>query len=116
MTKRKYRQVFFLLAPNDADKSFRYTLFLETENVHEFLDSKGRLGKLIDKHLRENFHYNYCRQLGQIGSASVELISDNGKQIYIEFMESKGIRKGDVKQKALSKHVGWEGKFTLLRK
>jgi len=84
---------FRLLAPSGN----KYTLYSEIEiNIDE-----------IDQKLRENFHYDYCRKLGQL--EKVELVKiQNGEQQYIDNCLRFGMRLGDIKPTYLSNKKGWE--------
>jgi len=83
---------FGLLVP-DRD---RYVLYTETE-----VDASS-----IDTALRENFHYDYCRKLGQLKEVDVVVIQ-NGAQQYIENCVRFGMRLGDIKPACLSSKQGW---------
>jgi hypothetical protein len=84
---------FRLLVPNGD----RYTLYSETD-----VDINA-----IDNGLRENFHYDYCRKLGQLQSVEYKKIQ-NGDQQYIDNCVKFGMRLGDIKHAYLSNRQGWE--------
>lgn len=83
---------FRLLVPN-AD---RYVLYTETD-----ADASA-----IDAELRENFHYDYCRKLGQLKEVAVVVV-ENGAQQYIDNCVRFGMRLGDIKPTCLSNRQGW---------
>jgi hypothetical protein len=83
---------FRMLAP----KGNRYILYSETD-----VDAN-----LIEKGLRENFHYDYCRELGQLEKAEVVKIKNGGRQ-YIDNCLRFGMRLGDIKPAYLSNREGW---------
>lgn len=83
---------FCLLVPNQD----RYVLYTETA-----VDANA-----IDTALRENFHYDYCRKLGQLKAVRVVVIQ-NGAQQYIDNCVRFGIRLGDIKPTCLSNRQGW---------
>ena len=83
---------FSLLVP-DQD---RYVLYTETE-----MDAN-----VIDTALRENFHYDYCRKLGQLKEVKVVIVQ-NGAQQYIDNCVRFGMRLGDIKPACLSNRQGW---------
>ncbi|MCL2201219.1 MAG: GH3 auxin-responsive promoter family protein [Oscillospiraceae bacterium] len=60
----------------------------------------------IDQSLRENFHYDYCRKLGQLERAAFVKIKDGDKQ-YIDNCLRFGMRLGDIKPAYLSNKEGW---------
>ena len=83
---------FRLLAPCGD----RYVLYTET-----YADADA-----IDGALRENFHYDYCRRLGQLRKAEVAVVKDGDRQ-YMENCVRFGMRLGDVKPTCLSNRQGW---------
>ena len=83
---------FSLLVP-DGDK---YTLYTET---HVDADT-------IDAALRENFHYDCCRNLGQLKKTEVVVVRDGARQ-YIDNCVKFGMRLGDIKPTCLSNRGGW---------
>jgi len=83
---------FALLVPNID----RYVLYTETE-----ADANA-----IDIALRENFHYDYCRKLGQLKEVEVVVVK-NGAQQYIDNCVRFGMRLGDIKPACLSNRQGW---------
>jgi len=83
---------FRLLVPNEN----KYILYTETDvDINK-----------IDEMLRKNFHYDYCRKLGQL--ERVELVKiQNGEQQYIDNCLRFGMRLGDIKPVYLSNKQGW---------
>ncbi len=91
---------FCLLAPEGK----RYQLYTTAPGV---------TSAMLDKELRESYHYDYCRRLGQLKEAEVVKIKGNPQGIYIGRMVEEGMRAGDVKPAYLSKKSGWEKYFEL---
>jgi hypothetical protein len=90
---------FAMLAPDDAD-GFRYVLYLENDiRVDE-------LGSNLDSALRANFHYDYCRKLGQLESVQVVLVT-GGTETYLKACQVRGQKLGNIKPSALQKTTGW---------
>lgn len=99
---------FWFLAPtNDVSGAVAYTLFIASQ-------MPATLGTSLDKLLREAYHYNYCRELGQLGEARVFVIKDNSPEArFIELSsQESGARLGDIKMKRLSQKVDWHEKFS----
>ena len=65
----------------------------------------------LDKALRESYHYNYCRDLGQLLPARVVAVSDNAGEKYLDRLVSDGMRLGDIKPAFLSRKSGWNHYF-----
>ena len=61
---------------------------------------------VIEKGLRDNFHYDYCRKLGQLKKAEFVKVQ-NGEQQYINNCLKFGMRLGDIKPACLSNREGW---------
>ncbi len=103
--------LFFLLAPEVSNKtSANYTLFVETK---EQIDKK-KLTEDLDERLRENFHYDYCRKLGQLEPMELFLIDYKDKsatEVFLEEYQKKGKKIGNVKPSILSSQIGWSNIF-----
>ena len=97
------KAAFAMLAP--AQEFAGYTLFLESRQC------VPGLAALLDVHLRENPHYDYARNLGQLAPLRVFRIARGGREDYIRHCESLGQRAGSVKTTALHKQTGWEEVF-----
>ena len=104
---------FFMMAPDKKDNQDVpfYTLFLETKRQ---VDAEA-VSADLDKLLQENYHYRYCRRLGQLEKPKVFLIEANPKRsasdIYLEESRLRGKKIGNVKPAALSSQLGWSKKF-----
>lgn len=90
---------FCLLAPYGK----RYRLYTTAENI---------ASEVLDTALREGFHYDYCRRLGQLDCAEVVQIMGDPNRDYIEKLTDDGMRTGDIKPAVLSSRSGWENYFT----
>ncbi|MBC8060249.1 MAG: GH3 auxin-responsive promoter family protein [Clostridiaceae bacterium] len=89
---------FFMIAPEED----RYVLYLKTkEELPE-----------IDELFRRNFHYDYCRKLGQLKKLRIFLLQGNPEKEYIDECIKRGQRMGDVKPIILSLKGGWDKVFT----
>ena len=83
---------FRLLVPEDD----RYVLYTDDP-----LDPEA-----IDAGLRENFHYDLCRALGQLKPVRVVVVDDGDEQ-YVDNCLGFGMRLGDIKPMTLSARSGW---------
>jgi hypothetical protein len=95
---------FAILTPEDRD-GFRYILYLESERFIE------KLNEDLDLGLRANFHYDYCRKLGQLQAVEVVYVV-NGAQTYLTACLARGQKLGNIKQNVLQKTTGWRDFFT----
>ena len=86
---------FAMLAPDGP----RYALYVDG-------DVSVGLADRLDAELRRNPHYGYCRDLGQLGAATVVEVS-GGSEGYLRRLAASGQRIGDVKPSALSRLEGW---------
>ncbi|HKQ79825.1 MAG TPA: GH3 auxin-responsive promoter family protein [Blastocatellia bacterium] len=100
---------FAMLACETACRPAAYTLFIETFEVED--RALLALGGRIEGALRENFHYDYCRELGQLGRLKVFRIEGAGSEAYLAACQSRGQRAGDIKPAALHRLDGWSRVF-----
>lgn len=94
---------FALVAPEDDEFGCRYILYVE--------GLRSPLGTdVLDKLLRRNPNYSYCRDLGQLLAPKILLVS-NGFQTFAARQSQNGARLGDIKPKSLSRDKGWTQYF-----
>jgi hypothetical protein len=86
-----------------------YVLYIE---AHQSEQQLARAGELVDTALRENFHYDYARTIGQLACVRAVRIR-NGAKVYMEDAIHNGQRPGDVKFRALSERDDWSRVFGL---
>jgi hypothetical protein len=109
--KNNLSPMFFMLAPDDTDM-FHYTLYLELGRT---VAMPNHLNAELDSALCENFHYDYCRRLGQLNEVQTVLVK-NGSEAYIQACQMRGMKMGDVKASVLQKSTGWNDWFQPVRK
>jgi hypothetical protein len=68
------------------------------------------LAQSLDSALRANFHYDYCRKLGQIQAAAVVQVT-RGAESYLLACQMRGQKLGDIKPLVLQKTQGWSKYF-----
>lgn len=95
---------FALLAPDERD-SFGYTLYLEATAIPASLAAE------LDTALCANFHYDYCRRLGQLAPARVYPVV-NAASAYLTACVARGQKLGNIKPSVLQKTTGWAVWFT----
>ena len=96
---------FAMLAPEEGDR-FRYVLYLESDMHVEKLDED------LDSALRANFHYDYCRKLGQLAAVEIVYVRD-GAETYLKASQARGQKLGNIKQSVLQKTTGWRRWFVV---
>lgn len=112
------RPGFSLLAPedNDCSGSDRYVLYLtECDNLSAAALEEKR--QQFDQLLCRNFHYAYCRELGQLKAVKFTVLnisSEQAMQRYIAASAASGQKIGDVKPAVLSNKSGWMSIFTSM--
>lgn len=74
-------------------------------------DQLLRAGAEIDALLKENFHYCYCRDLGQLAAVRAFRVTGNGREKYLEACCRQGQRLGDIKPPTLQRNPGWTEVF-----
>jgi hypothetical protein len=102
----------FAMAAPEVD---HYVLYLQldpkTDQVNQaegFIGVYSQLAKAFDTGLRTNYHYDYCRKLGQLKPLRVFRLTGNSHQEYLEECVKRGQRLGDVKPTALHLQGGWD--------
>ncbi|HEY1170481.1 MAG TPA: GH3 auxin-responsive promoter family protein [Verrucomicrobiae bacterium] len=99
------RPDFVFLAPDTDDESNpHYTLYAEG-NLPERFDA------VIEQALRENPHYAYCRDLGQLKPLRVFQINERAEEKFFQRAVAKGARLGELKPMGFSKVTGWSEFF-----
>lgn len=97
---------FAMLAPETpADNPPHYVLFLPGEAPLTSWHAR------LEAELRQNPHYDYCRQLGQLGALSVQAVGSNAGEIVLQREALAGKRLGEFKSNYLSKHSNWARVF-----
>jgi hypothetical protein len=96
-----YAEDFSMLAP----ETDRYVLYLKSDKATE------GLVEFLEAALRENFHYDYCRKLGQLKPLMVFMLTGNPEKEYLEECVRRGQRLGDIKPVSLHLQGGWANVF-----
>jgi hypothetical protein len=103
---------FSMLAPDDDGKEFRYTLYLELPPFQRTREFHPGFSSRLDRKLRHNFHYDYCRKLGQLAAPELFLIDHGAAEAFIQACQSQGQRLGNIKPTSLQKTTGWGNVFS----
>lgn len=97
---------FALLAPERASGretgDLRYALYLEAGQLAD----PAALTAELDRGLSENFHYAYCRRLGQLAPPRIAPVVD-GQERYLRACQRQGRKMGNVKPSLLQKTTHW---------
>lgn len=99
---------FAMLAPVWTSRPF-YCLFIETGADDAELD---RAVDIVETYLRTGHHYNYCRDLGQLGGMRAMRVA-NGRETYEATLREEGARAGDIKPTHLDRRRIWARAFGL---
>ena len=99
------RPAFVMLAPDQGEEGWRYTLYLEGT-------SHGDVAQRLDLALARNPQYAWCRKLGQLLPVRVFQISGGGYEVFVKRLAANGARLGDIKPALLSKLGGWSELFS----
>jgi hypothetical protein len=100
---------FALLAPAELATGFAYTLYLEIDLAVDAVDTDV-LAAALDDLLRESFHYDYCRRLGQLAPARVCRVQ-GGAATYLAVCQAHGMKLGNIKPALLDRGTEWEAAF-----
>jgi GH3 auxin-responsive promoter len=98
---------FAMLAFEEESRS--YALFIEADGARK--TTLLSLADGVEGRLRENHHYRYCRDLGQLGHLRVFLVRRGAAETYQEVCRSGGQRAGDIKPVALHAMADWSHRF-----
>lgn len=115
LARHAIQPVFAMVACDEAGVSpltsgrFAYTLFIEAPEIAD--DTLKRLGYELETALQENYHYRYCRELGQLGPLRVFRIVGGAAAAYLAACQAHGQRAGDIKLVALHRLGGWAQVF-----
>ncbi|MBI5017964.1 MAG: GH3 auxin-responsive promoter family protein [Deltaproteobacteria bacterium] len=99
---------FALLACEPGGSPAAYTLFLESPGADQSLLA---VASDLEAALGANYHYRYCRALGQLGPVRVFRVAGGGAEACLRACADAGQRLGDVKPALLSRRGGWSSHF-----
>jgi hypothetical protein len=116
LKKHELTPCFYMLAPEvSGEGTCFYVLYLELEEQEINPYCLYSLTDQIEAGLQENFHYNYCRKLGQLDGLKLFLIkSEDGcaaTENYHRVCRLLGQKAGDIKPVALHQKTGWASEF-----
>ncbi|MBK6792934.1 MAG: GH3 auxin-responsive promoter family protein [Anaerolineales bacterium] len=106
--KHNLNPTFYMLAPDDTPP-FHYTLYIELAG-NSTTQLSDHLTTELDNSLRTNFHYDYCRKLGQLAETQTVQVKDGGAA-YIRACQGRGQKLGDIKPSVLQRSTGWGDVF-----
>ncbi len=116
ISRISHQPSFWMVAPERSSvQVVEYTLFIQFVNGAVVEDGVLRdLNQEIESAFRENFHYDYCRRLEQLGHCKMYLIDPNQDtfQVYLTTCTALGQRLGDIKPVALHPHQQWSAMLT----
>lgn len=98
----------FAMLAADARTPPGYTLFLQADAPDGTL---REVAQSVEAELRDNYHYDYCRRLDQLGPLRLFRVTGDARSAYLERCVALGQRAGDVKPTALHSEPGWSDHF-----
>ena len=100
-----------MIAPEKAGEVPSYVIFIESAKQFD----ANSVVEDLDLRLQDNYHYKYCRKLGQLERPRVFLIDRNPERnasdIYLEESQTRGKKIGNVKPAVLGSQFGCSEKF-----
>jgi hypothetical protein len=99
--------VFAMVACEPDRPTPGYVLYIESSVPTDFLH---RAAARIEQRLRENFHYNYARRIGQLSALRV-FRTRGATEAFLSAKSQSGQRSGAIKQIALDNRSGWSRIF-----
>lgn len=116
LVQRGLSPSFWMVAPERPPASAPfYALFVQLEGTTSPTEeSLCLVAADADQALRANYHYDYCRRLGQLGELRLFVIApeSNGYHTYLTVCTDLGQRLGDIKPTALHAYQRWSAHFT----
>jgi hypothetical protein len=109
LQRERLHPSFTLLSCEECDGRFAYTLFVEAADTSD--EQLATVAQTLEARLQENFHYRYCRELGQLDALRVFRIESGGLETFLSESQRRGQRLGDVKPLLLNRQRGWLEKF-----
>lgn len=115
ISKVSHQPSFWMVAPERSSAQVvEYALFVQFANSAAVEEEILRdIGQEIDLAFRENFHYDYCRRLGQLEHCKVFRVNpeQDAFQVYLTTCVELGQRLGDIKPVALHPYQQWSTKL-----
>ena len=96
---------FIMVAPEQDNGRYRYILFMDVVPSDTY--KKRELESELDRRLRCNYHYDYCRSLGQLNKAKIRLVPTDAAKRVLEKDCKSGMKLGDIKPAILRSTTGW---------
>ena len=109
LERHAVRPAFAMVALEAEAGRHAYALFVEAQGPSD--EILRRLGAELETALQENYHYRYCRELGQLDALKVFRIEGSGLEAYLSVCQARGQRAGDIKPTALHHNQGWARSF-----
>ncbi len=100
---------FAMVACEEWPDGWAYTLYLEAPNQPDA--ALVEAAAALEAALQENFHYRYCRDLGQLQPVRAFRIRHGAAEAYLATCQAHGQRLGDIKPVVLHKRSGWSDAF-----
>lgn len=109
LTRQGIHPTFAMVACDEATSRFAYTLFIEGSGFTDEL--LRRLGAELEAAFQQNYHYRYCRHLGQLDPVRIFYIDGNALDVYLSVCQAFGQRAGNIKPVVLHHRGGWSRFF-----
>jgi len=105
---------FMMAAPELQGEQLSYTLFMEIDSSLPIETKLHEVEESFEQGLCSNYHYLYCRQLGQLGRARLYMINPaecSGRDEYLKRCGGEGTRLGAIKPALFHRETGWSSWF-----
>ena len=101
--------VFAMLAYEMRSTGGGYVLFLEWPDASD--EVLAAVAAAVERSLNDNYHYQYCRLLGQLEAVTAFRVRHDAPDVYLTACVAGGQRLGDIKPAALHPGRGWAARF-----
>jgi hypothetical protein len=109
LNRHAVRPTFVMVACEEISNRHAYTLFIEAQGQPDGV--LRLLGDELEEALLENYHYGYCRDLGQLDAVRVFRVESGALDVYLSVCQAHGQRLGDIKPVALHHMGDWSRAF-----
>lgn len=108
-SRRSSQPAFAMVACDERSGQYAYTLFIEARETGD--GELSLIGQELEAALQTNYHYHYCRKLGQLDAVRVFRVEGDGLETYLSTCQGHGQRAGEIKPVTLHRLGGWSRAF-----
>jgi len=100
---------FFMVAPCRNKPRTRYMMFIECKDDQQKII---HFCEAMESAFKKSYYYAHAVKLGQLGHLGAFVVAGGGQRAYLDRLQARGQKLGDIKNNILSKLTGWEEIFS----